>query len=269
MVRTEMLVVGGRHLQWLEAGDVASERVLVWLHAFPLSSGMWEPQLTAVPTGWRVLAPDLAGQGASDDHAGPPSIDDYASDLEALMDAIGISSAVIGGVSMGGYATLACHRHMPSRARGYVLADTKAGPDTPAAREGREKMLQIIDAHGVDGVADEMLPKMLGPTTRHSRPNVESRVRVLVETNSAEGLRRAVHRLRDRPDAVPQLASMAVPTLVMVGEEDAVTPLTEARLMAETIPSATLTVIPAAGHVSNLENPAAFNAALNTWLPQF
>jgi 3-oxoadipate enol-lactonase len=266
MVRTEMLVLGERRLQWIEAGEPSSDRVVVWLHAFPVSSAMWTDQLEAVPAGWRMIAPDLAGFGGTTDHEGRPSIDDFAHDVTQLLDALNLEQVVLGGLSMGGYAAFAVHRLAPERLRGLILADTKSTADTVAAREGREAMLQVVDERGSIGVADEMLPKLLGGTTRRARPSIEARVRALIEANSAEGLRRTIVRLRDRPDSSPQLPSILAPILAIVGEEDAVTPVEDARAIVAGAPDTRLAILPEAGHLSNLENPASFNAALRPWL---
>jgi pimeloyl-ACP methyl ester carboxylesterase len=266
MIRTEMLVLGDRRLQWIEAGEPSSERVVVWLHAFPVSSAMWTDQLESVPAGWRMIAPDLAGFGGTTDHSGPPSIDDFAKDFDQLLESLRVRAAVLGGLSMGGYAAFAVHRLVPDRLRGLILADTKSGADTSRAREGREAMLQVVERRGGAGVADEMLPKLLGGTTRRARPAIEARVRALIEANPPDGLRRAIIRLRDRPDASSQLAKIPVPVLVLVGEEDAVTPVEDARAIADGAPDARLVILPEAGHLSNLENPSSFNAALRPWL---
>lgn len=266
MVRTEMLVLGERRLQWIEAGDPSSDRVVVWLHAFPVSSAMWTDQLDSVPGGWRMIAPDLAGFGGTTDHTDRPSIDDFARDVEHLLDGLSLEQVVLGGLSMGGYAAFAVHRLAPQRLRGLILADTKSTADTAAARQGREAMLQVVDERGSVGVADEMLPKLLGGTTRRARPSIDARVRALVAANSAAGLRRAIVRLRDRPDASPQLPDIRVPVLVIVGEEDAVTPVDDARAIVTGTPDARLAILPEAGHLSNIENPASFNAALRPWL---
>jgi len=266
MVRTEMLVLGERRFQWIESGEASSDRVVVWLHAFPVSSAMWTDQLEAVPPGWRMIAPDLAGFGGTTDHTGRPSIEDFARDLAVLLDAMHLERVVLGGLSMGGYAAFAADRVMPERILGLILADTKSTGDTAAAREGREAMLQVVDERGSSGVADEMLPKLLGATTRRARPSIEARVRALIEANSAEGLRRAIIRLRDRPDSSSQLPRMHVPILAIVGEEDAVTPIDDARAIVARAPEARLAILPEAGHLSNLENPSSFNAALRPWL---
>jgi pimeloyl-ACP methyl ester carboxylesterase len=213
-----------------------------------------------------MIAPDLAGFGGTTDHTGRPAIDDFAIDIVQLLDALNLQRVVLGGLSMGGYAAFAVHRITPERVRGLILADTKSTGDTATAREGREAMLRVVDEQGSAGVADEMLPKLLGGTTRRVRPSIEARVRALIEANSAEGLRRAIIRLRDRPDSSPQLPRIGVPILVIVGEEDAVTPIEDARAIIAGAPDARLAILPEAGHLSNLENPASFNAALRPWL---
>lgn len=253
-------------MRWLEAGDTGGARTLIWLHAFPLCADMWRPQLDAAPAGWRVVAPDLAGLGGTADHGGAAAIADYAGDVFALADQLGVRRFVLGGLSMGGYAVFACLRLDASRVRGIVLADTKSGADSPQAREGRQKMLDLVAAAGVAGVADEMLPKLLGATTRRDDPGLVAHVRRLIETNTAPGVERAIARLRDRPDSTPQLAGILVPALVVVGEEDGITPVSDARAMAGALPDATLAILPRAGHLANLEAPEAFQGALAPWL---
>ena len=255
-----------RQLTYREAGE-GTARVAVLLHAFPLSSAMWHPQLVHPPHGWRLLAPDLAGFGGSQDRAGEGvALDDYASDVLEWLDGLGISRCVVAGLSMGGYAALALTRLAPHRLAGLVLADTKAPADSAEARAGRDRMLETLAQRGPAGVAEDMLPKLLGETTRRNRPDLVAEVRSLIVANSAEGIRRGILRLRGRPDAAPVLPGIAVPTLVVVGEEDAVTPPAEARALEASIPRASLETVPGAGHLSNLEAPDRFNAALHRFL---
>ena len=262
----QRVLLGTRRLAYLEAG-AADGSVLVWLHAFPLTADMFRPQLESPPRGWRLLAPDLPGLGGSDDHQEPAvALDDYARAVIGLLDALAIPRAVVGGVSLGGYAALAVARLAPDRLAGLILSDTKASPDDETAREGRARMLDVLSDRGADGVADEMLGKLVGETTRRERPEVVSDVRAMIITNDPEGIRRAILRLRDRPDATPALHRIAVPTLVLVGAEDAITPRDVAAGLAAAIPGASLHVVPAAGHLPNLENPAAFAAALAPFL---
>lgn len=258
--------LGGRTVRWLGGGEAAASRTIIWLHAFPLTAEMWRPQLDAAPAGWRVVAPDLAGFGGTDDTAGPASVDDFASDAAALADHLGIDRFVLGGLSMGGYATFAGVRLLAPRLEAIILADTKSGADSAQAREGRAKMLSLVASEGVRAVADEMLPKLLGGTTQRDEPGVLALVRGLIERNSARGVARAIERLRDRPDSTPLLQTIALPTLIVVGEEDGITPVAESRAMHAAIPGSTLAVIPRAGHLTSLEAPAAFNSAVASFL---
>ena len=205
MIRDLRTTMDGRRFRWIEAGAEDAPQTMIWLHAFPLSADMWRPQLEHVPDDWRVIAPDLAGFGGTDDHDGAPSIDDFARDLDELADQLRSGRFVLGGLSMGGYAAFAYLRLNAARVSAVVLADTKTGPDTPQAKEGRQKMLDLVAAKGVAGVADDMLPKLLGATTKENDPGLVAHVRTLIEANAAGGIARATMRLRDRPDARPDL----------------------------------------------------------------
>jgi pimeloyl-ACP methyl ester carboxylesterase len=173
---------------------------------------------------------------------------------------------VIGGCSMGGYATFALLRRQPELASGVVLVDTRMGVDSPEGRANRRSMLALVDREGPSGVARDMMPKLLGETTRNSDPTIESTVRRLIKQQSPDGIRAAIQRMMDRLDATVVLQGLRVPALVVVGEEDTLTPVEESRRMAEAIPGARLEVIRGAGHLSNLEQPARFNAVLAQFL---
>jgi pimeloyl-ACP methyl ester carboxylesterase len=235
---------------------------MVLLHAFPLDAAMWHPQFAAAPPGWRILAPDVPGFGESDDREPPVSMDDFADSVLGLLDALGLHRVLLAGLSMGGYAALAILRRDPARVGALVLADTRAEADSEQARAGREALLARLEADGPAGIADEMAPRLLGPTARRERPELYALVREQISRNGREGIRNAIVRMRDRPDSTPILGTIRCPALVVVGEEDAVTTPVTARSLQAAIPGARLAVIPAAGHLSNLENPAAFNAAL-------
>jgi pimeloyl-ACP methyl ester carboxylesterase len=248
-------------------GD-SSSNVAVLLHAFPLSAAMWEPQFKTVPAGWRLIAPDLRGFGGStlDHQAEAPSIDDYAVDVVDLLRELGIDSAVIGGCSMGGYATFAVVRRSPQLARGLVLVDTRGGADNLEGRANRRSMLAKVDREGPSGIAQEMIGKLIGRTTGEQRSYVESNIRRLIKQQSAGAIRGAILRMMDRPDSFATLQSVTVPTLVVVGDEDTLTPVAESEKLAQTIPNAELVVLPRAGHLSSVEQPEAFNAAFAAFL---
>jgi 3-oxoadipate enol-lactonase len=173
---------------------------------------------------------------------------------------------VIGGVSMGGYVAFAMFRNAPRYFQGLLLADTKSEGDTPEAVEGRKRMLQVVREKGVAAVAEDMIPKLLGQTTRASDPDTVERVRALVLSNSTEAIADAIDALMRRADSTPLLPSIHCPTLIVVGDEDTVTPKPAAEAMHGAIAGSELVAIPHAGHLANLEQPAAFNAALARFL---
>lgn len=268
--------IGGRTISYLEADTRTaqpggrSRGSLVLIHAFPLSAEMWASQLDALPPGWHAIAPDLRGFGRSEgDRAASGdglTMNDYAGDVIDLLGHLGIHDAVIGGLSMGGYVAFALFRHVPSLFAGMMLADTRPQTDTDETRAGRRAMLDLVAREGAAGVATAMLPKLLGETTRRERPEVERHVRELILANPAAGIAGAIARMMTRPDSTAQLAAIRCPTLIVAGDEDALTPVAEARRTHEAIRGSVLEVVATAGHLSNLERPDAFNAALARFL---
>ncbi len=257
-------VVNGRQRRYLEAG---AGRPVVLIHAFPFSADMWRAQLNRVPDGWRFIALDLPGFGGSS-IAGeqPPSMDDYAADVLDLMDALAIERAVIGGLSMGGYITFALFRKASARFSGMILADTRPQADTPEGLKGRRALLELARTSGVRAVADDLIPKLVGETSRRERPHVVDEVRRLIEASSVDGVTGAIHALMTRQDSTPDLARICCPTLVIVGREDPVTPVQDAERMHEAISDSRIVVLPRAGHLSNLETAEEFSGALGDFL---
>src|SRR5262245_59884297 len=175
-MRLQFQHIGSRTIAYHDsAPGESTRRVCVLLHGFPLSGAMWEPQLNHVPDGWRFIAPDLRGFGGSSesDPNDGESIDDFASDVVSLLAELGITEAVLGGISMGGYATFAILRHFPHVANALILADTRVGADSPEGRANRRGLIAIVDREGPSGVAREMMPKLLGKTTRETNFQVE------------------------------------------------------------------------------------------------
>lgn len=257
--------IAGRRMSWLQAGQ---GRAVVLLHAFPVAAEMWKPQLDAVPHGWTMIAPDLPGFGESSGTgtAGAAThVDDHADAVLGLMRHLSIEQAAIGGLSMGGYVTFALHRKAPQRFRAMILADTRAEPDTSEAKAGREKMQAEVRAKGAPGAADIMLPKLLGANGSSVNPQSIA-VREIILKNETQGIVDAIEALKTRPDSTPTLKQIACPTLVIVGDQDEVTPVPLSETMAREIPQATLTVIPGAAHLANVQQPEAFNRAMWAFL---
>ncbi|GAA4508863.1 alpha/beta fold hydrolase [Actinoallomurus oryzae] len=243
--------------------DIGGGTPLVLLHAFPLSSAMWLAQREGLATRFRVLTPDLRGFGGSSLGGDDPSIDVMADDVAALLDAKNIDRAIVGGLSMGGYVTLAfCRRH-PDRVLGAILADTKATEDTPAAREGRIRIAERLEAEGnVSVLLEDLLPRLVGPTTMRSRALVYGRVRGLVQSTPPQAAAWAQRAMAARADSVGALAGFRAPTLVLHGAEDVIMTEDDARTMAEALPNAELITIPGAGHLTAVEQPQLFNDAV-------
>jgi 3-oxoadipate enol-lactonase len=269
-----------------EASADATAGTVVFIHGFPFHGGMWEPQLEALPAGWRGLAPDLRGFGRSELGAAAGvvstgqktggrvalpdepvlTMDRLADDVAELMEEEGAAPAVVCGLSMGGYVAFSLWRRHPGLVRALVLADTRAETDSDEARENRMRMAQTARDSGTRPIASAMLPSILAEQTMAGRPEVTEKVRAMIEGTAVETMIAALAGMAVRRDSIPDLGSIRVPTLVVAGEHDALTPPDVGRAMTQRLADARFEVIPDAGHVSSLENPAAFNAALNEFL---
>jgi pimeloyl-ACP methyl ester carboxylesterase len=236
------------------------------LHAFPLGLSMWDAQVEALATTHRVVRFDARGFGGSAVGDGPLTMERIADDGAALLDHLRIETAVVGGCSMGGYAAFAFVRRHPQRLAGLVLQDTRAGADGAEARANRATTAAKVLAEGAPAAVEAFLPKLVGETSHRERPALVASLRERILAASPQGIASALHGLAARADSRETLPTIAVPTLVLVGAEDVLTPPAEATTMAAAIPRARLDVIPAAGHLASLENPAAVNAALRAFL---
>ncbi len=239
---------------------------LVLLHPFPFDRTLWAAQVSGLADAARIIAPDLRGFGDTELGAGPITLDTYAGDLAALLDARGIARAVVAGLSMGGYTAFAFYRKYPERVRALILADTRPQPDSPEAKQGRDENIALVRSRGAGALADKMLPKMLTAGTVAARGAVTQATRVAMARQPVTGIIAALEAMRDRPDSTPTLAQISVPTLVIAGAEDTVTPLQDAELMRGEIRGARLVAIAGAAHLSNFEQPDAFNRAVREFL---
>lgn len=249
----------------LSYDDAGQGTPILFVHGFPHSRRLWDAQVAELAAECRCIVPDLRGFGDSDVR-GPYSMDRYADDLAALLDALRIERCVVAGLSMGGYVAFAMWRRHRARIAGLVLADTRAEPDDDEARAKRRKMIDTARGEGMRAVADLMIQGMVGKSTRESNPALADQVYAMLASAPVEGTVGALEAMMDRADSTPTLGEIDVPTVIVVGDEDVLTPPKFARAMHEGIAGSRLTVIPRAGHVSNAEQPGAFNDAVRELL---
>ncbi|HVG29954.1 MAG TPA: alpha/beta fold hydrolase [Pyrinomonadaceae bacterium] len=255
--------VRGIEMAYDEAGSGVP---VVLLHGFPFDRTLWREQIEALQGSHRVVAPDLRGHGATTVTTEPATMEEMARDVAALLDELRIDRPVLGGLSMGGYVALAFHRLFPRRVRALLLADTRAQADTEEGKRTREETAQRALAEGMTAIADAMLPKLLAHTTHMKRPEVVERVRRMILATKPEGAAAALRGMAERRDQTNYLANILQPTLIVVGSEDQLTPPADSEVMRREIRGSRLVVIEGAGHVSNVERPEEFDAALTKFL---
>jgi len=239
---------------------------VVFLHAFPLNRTMWAPQVAGLSDRHRIVTIDLRGHGESDAPMWRYTLDRFAEDVSGLLEYLDIAKATFVGLSMGGYILFALYRKSPALFHALVLADTRATADTPDAKAARFSMAQIAYRRGASAIAELMLPKLLSPAACEHRTDLREHVRTIITGNQVSGIVGDLMAMEERPDSTPLLSTISVPTLVLAGEEDLASPPEEVAGMANQIPGATFVRIPQAGHLSNMENPAAFNEAILNFL---
>jgi pimeloyl-ACP methyl ester carboxylesterase len=248
--------------------DKGAGEPVIFLHAFPLNQRMWDEQVAALSQIRRVITFDWRGFGKSEHRGDKFLMETFADDLAALMNELKIDRAVLCGLSMGGYAAFAFYRKYADRVAALILADTRAGADNEEGKRARSEMAELALQAGASVIADRIIPRLLAPDTLQNKPQIADRVRALIENNRPEAMAAAQRGMAERADSTDLLAKISCPALVIVGSEDALTPLSEAEKMRAQIPSARMAVISHAGHLSNLEQPDEFNRLASDFLKQ-
>ena len=254
--------IGGAHFNYTERGTGTP---LVLVHGFPLDNRVWDDQVAALSDRCRVIAPDLRGFGQTRSQE-PFSMESLADDLHQLLTKIDARPCVLAGLSMGGYVALAYDAKYATDLKGLVLVDTRAEADSMEARQSREKMIECVRASGAPAVASQMMPKMLAPDAQQSRPQLMQRLRAIMEECPPKTIEHALAAMRDRRDSCDRLASIAMPTLIVVGDQDAITPPALSEMMNREIPRSKLVVIKGSGHMSPMEQPEQVNQALRQFM---
>jgi 3-oxoadipate enol-lactonase len=258
-------VIDGMTIGYTDQGNGTP---LVFIHAFPLSKTMWQPQVETLKEAYRVITIDLGGHGESDIVLWNDSLDGYAKNVIHLLDHLEIAQAVFVGLSMGGYTLFSIYRHYADRVKAMVLADTRAQADSEEGKAGRHSMAEVAFSDGASAIAEMMLPKLLAPSTMAHHPEIMEQVRQMILHTSTAGIVVDLVAMAARPDSTDLLPTITCPTLVIVGEDDQATPVAESQYIAQRIPGSTFVSIPQAGHLSNFEQPAAFNQAIRSFLEQ-
>lgn len=240
--------------------DSCAGLTLLLIHGFPLNSNLWEPQMDDLRDVARMLAPDLRGHGLSDQGKSPYSIQLMADDCLALLQSVGVQEPVVlCGHSMGGYVAFEFYRRYPEWVAAIILVATRAAPDSPEGREGRDRMADAARQNGVPAIASQMLPKVLAPENYDNDRELVGFVRDMMESTSLNGVVGALQAMKERDDSRPLLPEIDVPVLIICGDDDQLIPLSEAEEMRDALPNAELALIPGAGHLPNLEQPLEFN----------
>ena len=227
---------------------------------------MWEPQVSAFSKQYRVITLDLRGHGESEAVLWNFTLEDYAKDVYELLRHLNVQHATFIGLSMGGYILFTLYRLFPDMVKDLVLADTRAQGDSEEGKAGRLAMAQTAYKEGPTAIADMMIPKLLAPSTVENRRDIVGQVHSMILKNQSSGIIVDLMAMATRPDSTSLLLQISCPTLVIVGENDVATPPSESQYIAERIPQAQLVTISHAGHLSNYEQPEAFNQALESFL---
>jgi len=258
------LLVNGVRLSVYDRGTGPT---ILFVHGFPLSHAMWNGQLAPLSAKYRVVALDLRGFGSSDVVPGNTTMRQLADDCAALLEALDIGEPVVlCGLSMGGYVAWQFAKHHAPKLKALVLCDTKAAADTAEAADTRRKMAEHVLNHGTGAVAEAMPAKLFAKATHERQTDVVADIRRTIETTHPEGLAAAQRGMAEREDVRPFLSQIAVPTLVVVGREDAISPVEEMQAIAAAIPGAEFHIIETAGHMAPLEEPTEFNRLLSAFV---
>jgi pimeloyl-ACP methyl ester carboxylesterase len=247
--------------------DEGIGQTLLFVHGFPLDHSMWRGQLAPFAESYRVIAPDLRGFGASDTSEGTVTMEQFADDLSAVLEALRVTEPVTFiGLSMGGYVAWQFLRKYRRRLRALVLCDTRAAADAREAAENRLKTAETVLADGTEALARALSSKLFAKQTLETQPVLVEEVRQVMLDADRMGVAAAQRGMAARPDSTSTLAWIDLPTLLVVGEEDQISPVEEMRRMAEAIPASRFAIIARAGHMSPLESPVEFNAVLGEFL---
>lgn len=248
-------------VSYLDEGPIDAP-VIVFIHGFPFNKSMWNSQVEALKDQYRVIAYDVRGHSDSDSGTVQFSIEQFVSDLIGFMDALKIEKATLCGLSMGGYIALNALENYAQRFDALILCDTQCTADTPETKEKRMKAIENIKKHGVEQYADESIKNLFAPESFQTRLSEIAAIKAMIRNTSPQSISQTLLALASRKETCSILPFIKIPVLIMVGEKDMLTPPSAARRMHEKIKGSLLNILDHAGHLSNMENPDAFNSQL-------
>ena len=228
---------------------------VVLLHPFPAHHELWVPASQLLTSRYRVILPDLRGHGESEVGEGPATMEKHVSDLARVLDECGVGRAIFAGVSVGGYVLFEFWRRCRSRVAGLVIVDSRPQADTSEARANRLKAATDVVEHGSGPFLESLIPKLFGRTTLETRPDLVDGTRPMMKKMSPQAIAQVQQGMAERPDSVPTLKTISVPTLVLIGAEDTLATVADGELMRQHIANSDLKIIPRAGHFSPWEQP--------------
>jgi 3-oxoadipate enol-lactonase len=255
--------INGINLSFVDRGEGDA---IVFVHGFPLDHSMWSGQIEPLSARHRVIAPDLRGFGQSGVSEDIVTMEQFSDDLAALLDFLQIDEIVLCGLSMGGYIALEFWRKYAERLRALILCDTRAVSDTPAAAANRFVVAEKVLREGTNTVADAMMPKLFDPITLEKQPHLIESIRQVMEQTDPRGIAAAARGMAQRADFTAELPRIGCPSLVIVGQSDAISPVAEMQAISKAVPNAEFKIIPQAGHMAPMEQPADVNAAIEIFL---
>lgn len=259
-----------KHPQFIMAyEDQGAGIPLLLIHGYPLNRRIWQLQFEGLSDIVRVIAPDLRGHGDSSPVADAYPMELLARDCAALLDHLSINQpVVVCGLSMGGYIAMALCRLFVNRLVGLILVSTRGGADSVDAQVQRRNVINAVIANGIQPVVNSMTQKLLAPHSYQNNPALVAQLKSIISMTSTEGIIGAQLGMIDRPDSHATLKKLTIPALVIHGREDQIVPVSEAEMMNLELRNSRLVIIPEAGHLPNLEQPAIFNQTVREFLKE-
>lgn len=264
-LKENTLVVNQLKLTYWD-NQAAAKNTVVFLHGFPFDKTMWQPQLQVLQDHYRVIALDVRGHGNSEAGDQPFSIELFADDLLTLLKTLEIEKAIVCGLSMGGYIALNAVTRFPERFKGLILCDTNCFADSPEGKEKRMKTIESLPKIGMKRYAAESVKNLFAAHSLENKPEVVRKIQEIIENTPETTIVKTLQALANRKETCEQLSKLNLPTMILVGEQDAITPLSAAEVMWDYIVDSELFIVEQAGHIANLENSDDFNTYLQDFL---